>query len=133
MYNQVHQEQIVTTVQPRAILHETPEVQVAERIQEQIVEPVEVLPQDRVQQHTAIQIVHVLVPQIQEQSAVTGLVNSQFLITSVETSQTVLNTSSTSTSSPAPVYNRIRQVCDVAHATPAPEIDVSMHNKKTDD
>ena len=37
-------------------------------------------------------------------------------------SKTTLYTSSTSTSSSAPVHNRIRQVCDVAHATPAPEI-----------
>ena len=88
------------------------------------------------QLRTAIQIVHVPVPQIQEQSAVT--VNSQLPITAVEASQladsyslseefaapadvTTLNTSSTSTSSSAPVR-------DVAHATPAPEIDVPMHN-----
>ena len=107
-----------------------------ERTQEQIVELLEVLLQERVQQHTAKQIVHVPVPQIQEQSAVT--VNSQFPITAVEASQvvdsysfsedfaalaevTTLNTSSTSTSSCAPVR-------DVAHATPAPEIDVPMHN-----
>ena len=70
MYNQVHQEQIVATVQPHAIVQKIPEVPVVERIQEQIVEPIEVLPQERVQLHTAIQIVHVPVPQIQEQSAV---------------------------------------------------------------
>ena len=71
----------------------------------------------------------------QEQSAVT--VNSQFPITTVEASQVVdscslseefaapaevtPNTSSTSTSSSALVR-------DVAHATPAPEIDVIMHD-----
>ena len=96
------------------------------------------LPHERTQQHTAIQIVHVPVPQIQKQSAVTDLLNSQFSITAVEASQvvgsfslseefdaladvTTLKTSSTSTSISAPVR-------DVAHATPAPEIDVPMHN-----
>ena len=43
----------------------------------------EVLLQEHVQQHTAIQIVHVPVPQIQEQSAVSDLVAS------VEASQVV--------------------------------------------
>ena len=82
------------------------------------------LPQECVQLHTATQTVHVPVPQIQEQSAVT--VNSQFPITAVEASQvggsfslseefaapvelTTINTSSTSTRSFAPVYNQIRQ------------------------
>ena len=49
------------------IFQEIPEVQVVERIQEHIVEPIEVLPQEREQQHSAIQIMHVPVPQIQEQ------------------------------------------------------------------
>ena len=89
MYNQVHQEQIVATVQQRAVVQEIPEVQVVVRIQEQIVETIEVLPQERVQHHTATQIVHVPVPQIQEQSAVSSLVNSQFPITVVEASQVV--------------------------------------------
>ena len=89
VYNQVHQEQIDATVQPRVIVQEIPEVQVVERIQEKIVEPIEVLPQERAQQHTATQIVHVPVPQIQEQSAVTGLVNLQIPITAVEASQVV--------------------------------------------
>ena len=92
-----------------------------EWIQEQIVETIEVLPQER-----AKQIVHVPIPKIQEQSAVTGSVNPQFPVTAVDASQvvgsfslseefaapaevTTLNTSSTSTSSSAPVYNRIRQ------------------------
>ena len=70
-----------------------------ERIQEQMVEPIEVLPHELVQQHTAKEIMHVPVPQIQEQSAVTGLATSQFLVTT-------LNTSSTSTRSSAPVCNR---------------------------
>ena len=55
MYNQVHQEQIVATVQLDVIFQEIPVVHVVERIQEQIVEPIEVLPQERVQLHTAIQ------------------------------------------------------------------------------
>ena len=71
-YNQVHQQQIVATVQPHAIFQEISEVQVVERMQQQIVEPVEVLPQERVQQHTAVQIMHVPVPQFQWQRAVTG-------------------------------------------------------------
>ena len=49
------------TLQQQAVVQEIPEVQVVERIQEQIVEPIEVLPQ--VQQNTAVQV-----PQIQEQS-----------------------------------------------------------------
>ena len=93
-------------MQEQVIVQEIPRVFVVERIQEQIVEPIEVLPQERVQQHSAIQITHVPVPQIQEQSAVTGLVNTQFPITAVEAEEfaalaeaTTLNTSSTSTSS----------------------------------
>ena len=78
VYNQVNQEQIVTAVQAQAIVQKIPEVQVVERIQEQIVVPIEVLPHEHAQQHTAIHIVHVPVPQIQEQNAVTGSVNSQF-------------------------------------------------------
>ena len=82
--------------------------------------------------------VHVPVPQILEQSAVTSLVNEQFLITAFEVSQvvdsfslaeefvapaevTTLNTCSTSTSSSAPVYNRIRQkLCDAEETTQSP-------------
>ena len=71
-----------------------------ERILEQIVEHIEMLPHKRVKQHTAKQIVLVPVHQIQEQSTVTCLVNSLFPITSVA-SQMTLNTSSTSTSSSA--------------------------------
>ena len=51
-----------------------PQVQVVERTQEQIVEPIEVLPHERVQQFTAEHIVHMPDPQIQEQSAVTDAV-----------------------------------------------------------
>ena len=98
MYNQVHQEQIgawettqsivqIPTVQEQVIVQVIPQVPVVERILKQIVEPIEVLPQERVQQHTLIKIAHVPVPQIQEQSAVTGLVNSQFPITAVEAAE----------------------------------------------
>ena len=86
VYNQVHQEQIVageTTqniveipiVQEQVIVHEIPQFPVVDWTPEQIVETIGVLPQERVQQHTAIQIVHVPVPQSQEQSAVTILIN----------------------------------------------------------
>ena len=44
-YNQVHHEQLVATVQPYVPFHEFPEVQVAERIQEQIVKTIDVTPQ----------------------------------------------------------------------------------------
>ena len=43
-----------------------PELQVAERVQEQIVESPKDVPRERVQQHTVEQIVRVLVPQIKE-------------------------------------------------------------------
>ena len=62
-----------------------------ERLQEQIVEPIEVLPHERVQQFTAEQIVHMPVPQTQEQSAVTDAVEV------VDSFMTTHNTSSTST------------------------------------
>ena len=82
---------------------EIPLVQVVERIQEQIVEPIEVLPLERVQQFTAEQIVHMQDPQTKEQSAVTDLVNPPISFTAddvVDSSKEVaINTSSTSTSS----------------------------------
>ena len=43
----------------QAIVQETSEVPVVEWIQEQIVETIEVIPQERVKQRTAKQIVHV--------------------------------------------------------------------------
>ena len=43
MCNQVLQEQIVATVQPHVLLQEVPEVLIVQRIQEQIVEPIDVL------------------------------------------------------------------------------------------
>ena len=55
-YNQDHQERIVATVQPHVIFKEIPELQVVKRIQEQIFGHSEVLPQERVEQHTAKQI-----------------------------------------------------------------------------
>ena len=139
VYNRIHQEQIgagMTTqhrienpaVQDQVIVQEIPEV--VDRIQERILDLIEVLPHERVQQHTASQIVHMPVPQIQKLSAVPDLMNPQISTTSlvasqvqvaeriqeqiVETvdvtpqaSQMVLNTSSTSTSSSAPVCNQI--------------------------
>jgi len=116
VYNQVHQEQIIATAQAQVINQETPQVPFVEWTQEQLVVIIEVRAQERVEQHTAKQIVHVPISQIQEQSAVTGFVNPQFLNIAVETLQvvgsfplseefaaptevTTLNTSSTSTSS----------------------------------
>ena len=72
VYNQIHQEQIVAgmttqhrienpAVQDQVIVQEIPEV--VERIQERILDPIEVLPHERVQQHTALQIMHMPVPQ----------------------------------------------------------------------
>ena len=87
MYNQVHQGQTVATVQPHVTLQEPPQVPVGEWIQEQIVETIEVLPQERVDQHTAKQIVHVPIHQIQEQS--TDLVTPQFRTSAVKASQVV--------------------------------------------
>ena len=78
------------------------------------------LPHERVQQFTAEHLVHMPVPQTQEQSAVTDSVNPPISITAVEVvdsfsvseevatlvDMTTLNTSSTSTNSSAPVCNR---------------------------
>ena len=52
-------------------------------------ETIEVIPQERVNLRTARQLVHVPVSQIQEQSAVTDLVNPQMSTTAVEPSQVV--------------------------------------------
>ena len=54
------------TSQMPVVVQEIPEVQVVERIHEQIIEPVEMPVQEHVHLHTAIQLVHVPVPQIQE-------------------------------------------------------------------
>ena len=81
VYNQIHQEQIVagettqnivqnSAVQEHEIVQENSELQVMERIQEQIVEITKEVPQERVQQRTVEQIVRVPVPQIQEQVVV---------------------------------------------------------------
>ena len=78
VYDQVHQEQIVAgemtlnivenpVVQERVIVQENSELQVMERIQEQIVETTKEVPWERVQQRTVEQIVRMPVPQIQEQ------------------------------------------------------------------
>ena len=87
MYNQVHQGQTVATMRPHVIIQEPPQVPVGEWSQEQFVETIEVLPQERVDQHTAKQIVHVPIHQIQEQSA--DLVTPQFRITAVEASEVI--------------------------------------------
>ena len=60
VYNQVHQEQIVATVQALVIVQEIPEVSVVERIQEQNVETIEVIPQRRFQQCTIAPIMRVV-------------------------------------------------------------------------
>ena len=68
-----HQEQLVVgetsqnivdipTVQDPVIIQDVPEVQVVERIQEQAVDPIKVVPEERVQQHIVEQIVDVTVP-----------------------------------------------------------------------
>ena len=54
------------TSQVPVVVQEIPEVQVVERIQEQIVEPIEALLQEHVHLHTALQMLHVPVPRIQE-------------------------------------------------------------------
>ena len=54
-------------VQEQVSAQEKSELQVMERIQEQIVETTKEVPRERVQQHTVEQIVRVPVPQIQEQ------------------------------------------------------------------
>ena len=59
MYNQVHQEQIAATVQQQAIVQEIPKVSILERTQEQIVETIAVIPQERFQQCTIAPKKHV--------------------------------------------------------------------------
>ena len=49
MYNQVHQERIVATVQPHDIVQDIPQLPIVEWIQEQIVETIEVVPQERIE------------------------------------------------------------------------------------
>ena len=49
MYNQVQQERIVATVQPHVIVQEIPQLPILEWIHEQIVETIEVVPQERIQ------------------------------------------------------------------------------------
>ena len=52
------------------VVQEIPEVQFMERIQEQIVDPIEAPLQEHVQLHTAVQIEHVPVPQIQNSTSI---------------------------------------------------------------
>ena len=54
-------------MQGQVIVQENSELQVMERIHEQIVETTKEVPQERVQQRTVEQVVHVPIPQIQEQ------------------------------------------------------------------
>ena len=98
----------VEASQVQAIAQQIPEVPVVEWIQEQIVETIEVIPQERVKQRTTQQKVYVPVSQIQEQSAVTGLVNPQISITAVEGSQ-VVGSFPLSEDRAAPVYNQVHQ------------------------
>ena len=79
----------VEASQAQVVVQEILEVLFVEWIQEHFVETIEVIPQERVKQRTAKQIVHWPIPQIQEQSAVTDLVNPQISITAVEASQVV--------------------------------------------
>ena len=55
MHNQVLQEQIVATIQPHIRFQEIPEVQFVGRIQEQIVETIKVVSQERATQRTSEQ------------------------------------------------------------------------------
>ena len=113
VYNQVHQERIVTVETTQNIV-EIPAVQEQVIVQEipqlprRIVETIEVLPQERVELHTATQIVHVPVSQIQEQSAVTSLINPQISFTTVEAPQ-VVGSFPLSEGFAAPMYNQIHQ------------------------
>ena len=52
----------IPTVQDQVIIQEIPEVQVVERIQEQIKDSIKVVPEERAQQHIVEQIVDVTVP-----------------------------------------------------------------------
>ena len=78
VYNQVFQEQIVAgettqniveipAAHEKAIVQEIPKVHVVERIQEQIVETIRKIPQERMQRNTVEEIVDVPVPQIHAQ------------------------------------------------------------------
>ena len=58
----MHNEMFGDTVQDQVIIQEIPEVQVVERIQEQTMDPIKVVPEERVQQHIVEQIVNVTVP-----------------------------------------------------------------------
>ena len=58
----MHDEMFGETVQDQVIIQEIPEVQVVERIQEQTMDPIKVVPEERVQQHIVEQIVNVPMP-----------------------------------------------------------------------
>ena len=85
VYNQVHQEQNVARVQLQVIVQEIPQLPVVEWIQEQIVETIEVSPQEQIE----VQIGDIPVPQ-------KPLIAE---MTTLNTSSTSTSSSSTSTSS----------------------------------
>ena len=58
--------------QEQVVGQEIPEVQVMERTQEQIVVPIEAPPQEHVQLHSALHIVHVPVPQVQSSTSISS-------------------------------------------------------------
>ena len=127
MHNQVHQGQIVATVQPQVIVQEIPQHPVVEMIQEQIVETFEVIPQEQIE----VQVGDIPVPQEQLNAEVTTLNTSSTstssatprqqsspanttadVTTGVKHDNTVLVDSRCSSSLDefaAPVYNRVRQ------------------------
>ena len=88
-----------------------------EQIQEQIVEPIEVLPHERVTQRTSKQIVYGPVSQVQEQSAVTSEVNPQFSTSAVEAPQ-VVDSFPLLDDFAAPMYNQVHQEQIVATVQP---------------
>ena len=66
------------------VVQEIPTIQVVERIQEQFVEPVEMPLQEHVQLHTAIQIVHVRVPQFENSTSISSAQSSAALAPGAE-------------------------------------------------
>ena len=143
-------------------VQEIPEVQVIERIQEQIgpeeqigdipvppiaedsVKVVQIIPQERLQQRTVEQMSNALVPQTQEQIVENVQMiprqlfpehfNEQFVDFHVspianETAEVESSSHKAAHAAPTPVDECVAPARDVAHATPAPEVDVPMHNQ----
>ena len=126
VYSQIHQEQIVAGM---TIAQEIPEVPVVERIQEQKLEPIEVLPQARVIVQEIPEVP--LVERIQEQNvetidvipqerAVPDLVSPQ-ISTSVEASQ-VVGSIPPLEDFAACRYNQVHQEQIVATVSAVPEL-----------